>query len=281
MLMIAVFILGLILGGASALLVALWYAVPRLERLYVFRPSRDVLKTPAKLGIPFDQCFVETDDGCRLSAWHVSPEYPIGSIIYFHGNSGNLGILVEILAMFYRHSLQVFALDYRGYGWSTGTPTEHGLYTDALSAVAYFQENFRKPGLPTVFWGRSLGGCVASYAAGKAAPDGLVLETTFASKSTLLKSLPHMRPFQIFSKMKLDTVGHLRNLQVPVLVVHGDKDRTVPFEQGQLLYRRLKDPKEFFRVKGAGHIDIHMLDSENYMKRALAFVTALTPPSIH
>ena len=279
--MIAVFLLGVVVGVVSAVIFTLWWAVPKLERLYVFRPSRDVLKTPAQLGIPFDQCFVETGDGCRLSAWHMSPEQPVGSIIYFHGNSGNLGILVELLAMFYRHGLQAFAVDYRGYGWSTGTPTERGLYADALSAVAYFHENFRNPGLPTVFWGRSLGGCVASYAAGKIMPDGLVLETTFASKSLLLKSLPHMRPFRFFSRMKLDTISHLDNRRLPVLVIHGDKDKTIPFEQGQLLYDRLGDPKEFYRVRGAGHIDIHMLDSEGYMKRALSFVKALTPPSVH
>ncbi len=275
------FLVGLLLGCVGSLLLSLWWVVPKLERFYVFRPSKDVLKTPVKVGIPYDQCFIETNDGCRLSAWNLCPQEPLGSIVYFHGNGGNLGILVEILAMFYRHRLQVFALDYRGYGWSTGLPSENGVYTDASAAVGYFNANFRRPGVPVIYWGRSLGGCVAAYAAREAAPSGLVLETTFPSKSHLLKHFPHMRPFRFFSRYKLNTVEHLTGHDFPVLVIHGDQDRTIPFEQGQMLYDQLSEPKQFFRVPGAGHIDIHMQDSAKYMQEILAFIEQTKPPLVH
>jgi fermentation-respiration switch protein FrsA (DUF1100 family) len=252
-----------------------------LERLYVFRPSKDVLKTPTKLGIPYDQCFVDTADGCRLSAWNICPENPVGSIVYFHGNGGNLGILVENFAMLYRHRLQVFAVDYRGYGWSTGLPTEDGVYSDALAAIEYFNANFRKPGLPVVYWGRSLGGCVAAYAAGRKAPNGLILETTFPSKTQLLRHFPHIRPFRFFSRYRLDTIAYLIGHQFPVLIIHGDKDRTIPIEQGKALYEQLTGPKQFFLVEGAGHIDTHMLDSQTYMEKVLSFVEEARPAAIH
>jgi len=278
---LSAFLGGLLAGTVTTVLVILWYIVPRLERLYVFRPSKDVLRTPDKLGIPYDQCFIETPDGCRLSAWHVCPEDPVGSIIYFHGNGGNLGTLVEILAMFFHDKLQVFAIDYRGYGWSTGVPSEKGAYSDASAAVSYFKANFRKPGLPIIYWGRSLGGCIAAYVAGKAPPNGLVLETTFPSKAQLLRHFPHMRPFRFFSKYKLDTLGYLVGHQFPILVIHGEKDRTIPFEQGQLLHDQLEEPKQFYWVSGAGHIDIHMQDSEQYMQRALRFVEDTRPELVH
>lgn len=279
--LVSAFLLGLLAGSAATLLILLWVMVPRLERLYVFRPSRDVLKTPAKLGIPYDQCFVDTADGCRLSAWNICPEDPLGSIVYFHGNGGNLGVLVEILAMFYRYRLQVFAVDYRGYGWSTGIPTEKGVYSDALAAVRYFNANFRRRTLPVVYWGRSLGGCVASFAAKELPPHGVILETAFPSKKQLLRHLPHIRPFRFFSRYNLHTVAHLVGHQYPVLVMHGDKDRTIPFEQGKSLYDQLDEPKDLYVVPGAGHIDIHMLDSERYMQRVLAFVQSTRPAMVH
>ena len=278
---LAAFLVGLLVGFVVTILTILWYMVPKLERLYVFRPSKDVLKTPTKLEVPFDQCFIETTDGCRLSAWNVRPHHPVASIVYFHGNGGNLGVLVEILGMFYRHNLQVFAVDYRGYGWSTGNPSEQGIYTDSLATVEYFNANFRRPGLPVIYWGRSLGGCAASYSAGKSPPNGLILETTFPSKAQLLKHFPYMRPFSFFSKYKLDTLKHISGHQFPVLVIHGEKDRTIPFEQGRSLYDQLSDPKQFYGVPGAGHIDIHMLDSEAYMRRVLSFVSDVRPLTVH
>jgi len=279
--MLSIFLAGLMVGSIATVLLILWYMVPKMERLYVFRPSRDVLKTPATLGVPYDQCFIDTKDGCRLSAWNICPEDPLGCIVYFHGNGGNLGTLVEILTMFHSYRLQVFALDYRGYGWSTGSPSEDGLYADATAAVDYFNANFRRPGLPVVFWGRSLGGCVAAYAARKAAPNGLILETAFPSKAQLLKHFPHFQPFRLFSRYRLDTLDYLTGHRFPILVIHGDKDRTVPFEQGRLLFDGLTGPKEFFRVAGAGHINIHMLDSRRYMQRVMTFVAQSKPPIVH
>ncbi len=100
--------------------------VPRLELFYLFRPSHDVYQTPAHVGLPFEQAFIETPDGFRLSARRLLPAEPVASIVYFHGNTGNLGILNEIFLLLCGHDLQLLAVDYRGYGWSTETPSEEG-----------------------------------------------------------------------------------------------------------------------------------------------------------
>lgn len=276
-----IFIAGTFVGSLITVFSILWYTVPRLERLVLFRPSRDVLRTPAELGVPYDQCFIDTPDGARLSAWHLRPPQPRASILYFHGNGGNLGALSEILSIFYRHGLQVFAVDYRGYGWSTGRPTEEGLYEDAISTVRHFQANFKSDQIPLIYWGRSLGGSIAAYAAGQFPPTGLILETSFPSKSSLLEDYPRFRPFGPFSRCRFDTVQHLSQHHFPVLVVHGDRDRTVPLKQGQKLYSQLPGPKEFFRVEGAGHVDIHMKDGDRYMRRVIDFVESVRPPMIH
>lgn len=275
------FIAGLMTGAVGCFFLILWYTIPHLERFYVFRPSRDILKTPADLGIPYDQCFIESEEGVRLCAWHLQPDNPVGSLIYFHGNGGNLGVLNEILAMLYRERLQVFAVDYRGYGWSTGAPSEQGLYADALAAVDYFNANFRDPKLGLVYWGRSLGSSVAAYAAQTYPPDGLVLETAFPSKASLVEHYPRLKPFQPFSRYKFDTAKYLEGHQFPILLLHGDKDRTVPLKQGQQLYTALSEPKEFWRVPGGGHVDIHMVDTARYLQKIVGFIESTRPPVIH
>jgi len=278
---LAAFLLGLMVGIVGSVFFILWYTIPKLERLYVFRPSREVLKNPENFGIDYDQCFIKTKDGCRLSAWHFCPSEPKGSIIYFHGSTGNLGILVELLLLYYHAGLQVFAVDYRGYGWSTGVPSEEGIRRDAIAATRYFMANFRRAALPVIIWGRSIGGVAAAYAAERISPSGLILETAFADKASLVEEYPHLRFFRFFSRYKLDTVGSLKQHSFPVLIIHGDKDKTVPLKQGQILYNRLSEPKEFWRVPGAGHVDIHMIDSEKYIRRILGFVESVRPPVIH
>ena len=126
-----------------------------------------------------------------------------------------------------------------------------------------------------------MGGVAASFAAGNLPPDGLILETTFADKTALLEDYSHLRIFQIFTRYKLETVANLIKRDFPVLVIHGDKDKTIPLKQGQLRYTRLSEPKEFWRVPGGGHVDIHMIDTESYIKRILTFIESVKPPVIH
>lgn len=256
----------------AGILLILWWLVPRLESQYVFRPGHEVYTTPAEVGIAFDQYFIETPDGCRLSAWHLCPARPVGGIVYFHGNSGNLGIMVEILDQLYRCDLQVLAVDYRGYGWSTGIPSEAGLYQDSLSTVRYFQEHLRNEGVPSVYWGRSLGSCMAAFASAQVPPDGLILETAFRSKSTLLRYYPQFRLFQPFSRCRFETVRYLKGHLFPVLLLHGNRDRRVPFEEGRRLFDKLTAPKDFYCVEGADHVNLHRVDGVSYMRRVLQFV---------
>lgn len=271
-------LLGLVALSSAAVGAAgiLWWWIPRLEPLFLFRPTRYVLRTPAQLGVPHRQLFLQTPDGCTLSAWHLRPHKPRAAVLYFHGNGGNLGLITEVLALLYRHRLEVLALDYRGYGWSTGVPSEAGLYLDSLTAVREFRARCAEPGLPLLYWGRSMGGCVAAYAASREPPAGLILESTFPSKRSLLRHSLRLRFFGLFSRGRLDTLAYLEGHRFPVLVIHGDTDPTVPLEQGRRLFEDLSGPKEFYLVEGADHLNVHFLDSGAYMRRVLRFVEGLS-----
>ena len=276
-LVVSVAIPSFLLGGVSVF----WWLVPKIENRFVFRPDRRIFQTPADRGVPFERVFFEASDGPRLSAWHLCSAKPRAAILYFHGNSGNLGLFTEVFQLLYEHGLQVFAVDYRGYGQSSGDPSEDGLHLDAMAAIEYFKQHCRIPDLPLTYWGRSLGCCVAAFAASQEAPDGLILESGFPSKKHLLEYFPQFRVFRIFSKCRLDTARYLRDHPFPVLVVHGDKDQTIPFEQGRRLYDSLSGRKEFYLVKGADHINTHRLDSKAYMKRVLRFVEQSRPELVH
>ena len=249
--------------------------VPRLEQVLLFRPVKEVISTPSDVGIAFDQYHIETPDGCQLIGWHMCPSLPVGNVIYFHGNGGNLGILVEIFQALYSNNLQVLAFDYRGYGSSTGTPSEAGLYQDGLAAVRYFQDHIEGGNLPIVYWGRSLGSCVAAYVASQIPPDGLILETAFSSKKSLVRYHPMFRWFHPFSHCKLNTLKHLEGCSSPALLLHGDQDQTVPLEEGKSLFRNLKGPKQFYCVSGGDHINLHRIGGDSYMRKIVQFIDSL------
>jgi len=273
LLLLLVLALGVITVGVCVFL--LW-GVPKLEHRLVFRPSKDVTQTPISFGVPFEHFFVPTPDGERLSAWHLLPEHPRAAVLYFHGNSGNLGLFAGVLTRLYQNRLQVFAIDYRGYGRSSGQPTEKGVYMDALAAVEYFHDRLRLDGCPVVFWGRSLGGPVAAYASSQASPGGVILETTFSSKRVLLRNYPwQFRIFSVFSKYRFDTLRHLSGQSLHKLVVHGDQDRTIPVEQGRYLFRNLESPKSLLVISGADHINIHEVDEDRYWGKILGFIERL------
>ena len=263
-----------LLSMLAAVALVAWWAVPRLERMFLFRPGRDIYQTPGEVGLSYRELFIETPDGCRLCAWHLRPAQPRASVIYFHGSTANMGILNEIFSLFDRCSLQVLAFDYRGYGKSTGVPSEEGLYADGLAVARYFRTHLAS-GLPLIYWGRSLGTCVASFTAQQLAPDGLLLESAFPDKASLMKNYPYFRLFSPFSRCKLRTQKYLQGHSFPVLLVHGDRDRTVPLEQGQQLFAQLSGPKDLYRIAAADHVNLHRTQQQAYRQRVLTFVEEL------
>lgn len=272
-LLLSVAVLSFLLGVTAVF----WWLVPRLENRFVFRPEKRIFQTPSDRGIPFRKVFFEARDGVRLSAWHLSPASPRAAVLYFHGNSGNLGLFSEVFELLYRNGMEIFAVDYRGYGQSEGSPSETGIHLDAEATVEYFLQHLKPAQLPLLYWGRSLGSCMAAYATAHRQPDGLILESGFPSKKSLLKYFPQFRALHLFSKCRLDTAGYLSGHAFPVLVIHGDKDRTIPLEEGQILFAGLSGPKFFHLVKGADHINTHRTNSRSYMDRILGFVEECRP----
>jgi fermentation-respiration switch protein FrsA (DUF1100 family) len=267
-LLIAVIVGGLVLKGI----------VSALEPKLVFFPYKGENDSPASFGVPYQTIRIDTADGERLVAWQLEPARPVADVVYFHGNGGNLSVWLPILASLARLQLRVLAIDYRGYGLSTGTPSEDGVYRDA-DAVVRYAATHRPAGSarPLVFWGRSLGGAVAASATRVVTPDGLILESTFVDKAAVVRAHPVLRMLNVFASYRFATAEMLKDYRNPVLVMHGDRDSVIPHALGRELYERLSPPKQLVSIAGGDHNDLFDASRTAYWQPVLDFIARLSP----
>lgn len=248
-----------------------------VEPWFAFFPLEGETTTPRDLGVPYEALIIPTGDGERLHAWRLPADAPRARILYFHGNGGNLSVWAPILVGLPRHGYSVLAVDYRGYGLSTGKPSERGLYRD-VDAVLERAAGDADPRTPTVYWGRSLGTAIAAYAASARPPDGVILEAGFPDARTLLRSSPPLALLALFSTYRFPTAELMRRVRSPVLVLHGDQDRVIPYAAGRALFDRLEGPRHFFTVRGGDHNDESPPDPPAYWGVIDAFVDSLRGP---
>jgi uncharacterized protein len=248
-----------------------------IEPRLVFFPYRGEDRTPADFGIRHTTIRIATTDGEQLAAWVLEPEQPIADVVYFHGNGGNLSVWLPVLAGLSQKGLRVLAVDYRGYGLSSGKPSERGLYRDAEAVVRYAARQRQESGArrPLIFWGRSLGGPVAASATRVVLPDGLILESTFPEKAAVVRSNPLLRVLNVMSGYRFPTVDLLADFSRPVLVIHGTGDSVIPHPLGVDLYERLRAPKQLLELPGADHNDLIAPENEAYWTRVRQFVEDL------
>ncbi len=171
-----------------------------------FFPTRGVQETPASARQPFVDLRIPTDDGETLHAWWLEHPEPSAQVLFFHGNGGNLSMWLDVVVELRRRGFSVLAVDYRGYGDSTGRPTERGVYRDADAAVRLFNERLRRPGSPVIYWGRSLGSAAAASAASRGASDALVLESPFPDTRAVFAGNPVM---QLLIRVFVVPISHL------------------------------------------------------------------------
>jgi hypothetical protein len=223
----------------------------------LYFPSREVHSTPASMGLAYRELRFDTEDGERLHGfWVPAPGQPSrGHLLHVHGNAGNVADRVYELELLCALGLDVLLFDYRGYGQSTGRPSEEGTYRDARAARAALTA---QPGVRPeriVYLGESLGGAVAVTLALEAPPRGLVLRSTFAGVRALGRLHYPFVPAALVPNAypTLERIGRVR---CPVLLIHGTADEIVPLAQAEALLAAAAEPKRLARIEGAGHNDI-------------------------
>jgi len=264
-----------LLAVALAAAAALALFVRAIQARFAFFPSAGELETPADAGAPFEPSTIRTRDGERLHGWFLPHPHARALVVYFHGNGGNLSVWLPILAGIHRQGYAVRAFDYRGYGLSTGHPSERGLYVDVDAALEWASAGDSR--MPVIYWGRSLGTAMAAYAATRRRPDGLVLEAGFPDARSLVRGSAPRALLALFSSYRFPTASYVRRAGCPVLVMHGDGDRVIPFAVGRALFDAIPDPKRFVQIRGGDHNDAAPADADAYWSAVRAFVAALPP----
>lgn len=196
-------------------------------------------------------------------------------VVYFHGNGGNLSVWADILVRLWQQGFDVVAVDYRGYGLSTGSPSEQGLYRDVDAVVSFVDGKLRRATLPLVYWGRSLGASMAAYAASVRGPAGVILEAGFPTGRSVLETNPVMLAMSFAASYRFPTAEFMRSVTAPALVIHGDRDSVIPYRLGQRLHDALPGPKRFVTIPGGDHNDPEPADPALYWGAVHDFVTRL------
>lgn len=239
------------------------------ERLLYFpdRPSRRVGATPAAVGLGFESLSLATEDGETLAAWFVPAAGARATVLYLHGNGGNIGHRVEMIGDFNDLGLNLLILDYRGYGESSGRPGEAGSYRDAVAAWRYLTEKRGIPAASIVLFGESMGGAIAAWLAERHQPGAVVLYAAFTSVADIARGYYPLLPVRLLLRLRYDTRAALARLDCPVLILHSSDDELVPFAHAEALYAAVRGAKELVALRG-GHNDALSASRDRY-RRAL------------
>lgn len=239
--------------------------------VYYPQIGRAVTVTPQAYGLAFESVELATEDGEKLHAWWVPAAGARGTVLMFHGNAGNISHRLDYLLMFSRLGYSTLIMDYRGYGNSTGSPTEEGTYRDALAAWRYLTEKRGVRPADIVVFGESLGGAVASWLAARHRPRALVLASTFTSVTDLGAQVYWLLPVRLLSRFRYDNFANLKAIRSPVLIAHSRDDDIVPFAHGQKLFDAASEPKQFLETRG-GHNEGLIFVHEEWVRTLADFL---------
>jgi len=207
---------------------------------------------PAAADLPqAEEVMLDTTDGERVIAWHVPPRGNKPVVLYFHGNGGSLRLRVDRFRALTADGSGLVALSYRGYGGSSGAPTEAGLVADALATYTF--ASARYPAERIVLWGESLGSGVAIALAAQMPVACLILESPFTSAADVGAQRYWFVPVRLLMKDQFRSDLRIGKVVAPVLILHGDRDDIVPMALAERLYALINAPKRFVRFAGVGH----------------------------
>jgi len=269
----------LLIGATLAVIVgcvAFFFGLRWLESLMTFRPERmsaQEFKSPpdGAEAVAFDSV-----DGTHLTGWYFESQSKpaTATIIFFHGNGGNITNIGWMGQRFARHGFNVLLFDYRGYGASEGVAADEAdLFADGWAAVTYVRKGRKIPPDQIILYGQSLGTAVVADVASREKFGAVVLESGFSSASSLaVSALPWLPQWLHFlGRNRFESARKLTKVKSPILIAHGDPDRTIPTSEAHLLFASANEPKKLLIVPGAGHV-VFSAAGEQYLSQVEQFM---------
>jgi len=285
--------------GAVLVLVYLFQS----HLVYFPGTGREAVVNPQAYGLRFESVQIRTADGETLDAWWVPAENARGVVLFFHGNAGNISHRIDYLQMFHRLRFSTLIVDYRGYGKSTGTPSEAGTYRDAEAAWDYLLHARLARPQDVVIAGESLGAAVATWLAASLTPApppsgegrleipfprrgeghgmgeeprAVLLFSTFTSVDDLGAQVYWFLPVRLLSRIGYDNLENLKRIRAPVFIAHSRDDEIVPFAHGRKLFEAAGEPKTFLELRG-GHNDGFIFTRPEWVAALGAFLDRHVP----
>jgi fermentation-respiration switch protein FrsA (DUF1100 family) len=221
-----------------------------IERRTIFYPDKKIEFLPRDVGLNSEEVFFNTSDGIQISAWFVPHPQARHTILFAHGNAGNISHRIEKLKFFYDLGCNILIFDYRGYGKSQGRPSEKGIYLDAKAAYDYLLSRHISADA-IIGYGESIGGAVVIDLAYKNKLGGLIVDGCFSCAKDMAKFIYPFIPYWVFSS-RFNSEAKISSIKIPKLIIHSVNDEIVPYKLGHKLYGSALEPKEFLQIRG-GH----------------------------
>ncbi len=237
------------------------------QRKLLYLPDKNI-SSPATYGLQeYEDVMAVSSDGVRIQLWYKKAQPGFPTIMYFHGNAANIANRAGNFAALSNAGFGVLALSYRGYGKSTGAPTERGIYRDARAALSYLHSQLHIPNDDVIYYGESLGSGVAVQMATEHKPAGLVLEAPYTSVANRAAEIYFYIPVHLLIKDHFNSLKKIQKVTCPVLILHGAKDAVIPISHGKALLEAANEPKKAIFFEHVGHNDFdrnvisaHVLD---------------------
>lgn len=258
-------------AGCYVLFAVLLYFMQERMVFLAQLPGRELEATPRHAGFNYVDVTTKTSDGLSLHGWYVHADKPRGTVLFLHGNAGNISHRLDSIAIFHDLGLDTFIIDYRGYGQSEGKPSEEGTYIDAEAAWQYLVAERGVDPATMIVFGRSIGGAVAAWLATKHKAAALIMESSFTSAVEMAAHLYPYLPVRLISRLKYPVVDYVTEVECPVLVIHSRDDEIIPFAMGKALYEAAPAPKEFIELAG-DHNNGFLLSQEHYREELAKFI---------
>lgn len=245
------------------------FYIKYIETYAIYIPVKGIEYTPEVSSLTFEDVYINTDDDVKINGWFIPADDATYTVLFCHGNGGNIGHRLEKLQFLHSINLATFIIDYRGYGMSQGRPSEKGLYLDAKAAYNYLVKDRNINPERIVLYGESLGTAVVVEVASHEKVAGIILEGSFSRGRDMAKIAYPFLPAFFFAD-SFNSLSRINKIDVPKLFIHSRDDEVVPLSLAEKLYNAAEQPKEFVMLRG-GHNNAFFDCQDEYISSIKSF----------